>query len=184
MLPRIQVLGRVATDVSVNRNTFSVEEYFNWGRRLCYLLKRREPHNIVAEDSSSRASGYRSFWIPLYLASNSISAEDEGSTTSRNVGNHTTVLLRFQVLGRVVTEFRIIVIHLYLASNSISAEDEGYTTSRNVGNHTTVLLGIKVLGRVVTDVSENRNTFIFSVKQCFSWRWRHYDPPKRREPHT
>jgi len=68
----------------------------------------------------------------------------------------------------VVTEFRIIVIHLYLASNSISAEDEGYTTSRNVGNHTTVLLGIKVLGRVVTDVSENRNTFIFSVKQYFS----------------
>ena len=118
---RIQVLGRVATDVSKNRNAFRVEEYLSRGRRLYYLLKRRKPHNCDAEDSSSRASVYRCFGIPLYLASNSISAEDEDSTTSRNVGNHTTVMLRIQVLGRVVT-----------------------------------------------DVSKNRNTFIFSVKQCFS----------------
>ena len=58
---RIQVLGRVVTDVSVDRNTFSVKQYFSWGRRLYYLPKRREPHNGVAEDSNSRASGYRRF---------------------------------------------------------------------------------------------------------------------------
>jgi hypothetical protein len=64
--------------------------------------------------------------------------------------------------------FRRIVIPLYLTSNNISAEDEGFTISRNVGSHTTVLLRIQVLGQVVSDISEDRNTFIFSVKQYFS----------------
>jgi hypothetical protein len=47
---------------------------------------------------------FRRIVIPVYLASNNISAEDKGFTISRNVGNHTMVLLRIQVLGQVVTD--------------------------------------------------------------------------------
>jgi len=102
------------------------------------------------------------------LTSNSISAGDEDFIISRNVGNHTKVLLRIQVLGRVapgVSEDRNAFI---FSVNSISAEDEGFTISRNDGNHTTVLLRIQVLGRVVAGVSEDRNTCTFSVKRYFS----------------
>ena len=100
----------------------------------------------------------------------------------------TAVLLRIQFVGcytfwgEWLPTFRRIVISLYLASNSVSAEHEGFNIFRNVGNHTTVLLRIHVLGRVVTDVSEDRNTFIFSVEVYFSWWRRFYYLPKRREP--
>jgi hypothetical protein len=112
-------------------------------------------------------------WCPalrrvVYLVSNSISAEDEDFTIFRNVGNHTTVLLRIQVLGRVVSGFSDDRNTFIFSVNSISAEDERFTIFRNVGNHTTMLLRIQVLGRVVPGVSEDHNTFRFSVKRYFS----------------
>ena len=65
----------------------------------------------VAEDSrrwvytlwGEWCSSFRMVVILSSLESNSISTEDEGITIFRNVGNHTTVLLRIQVLGRVVS---------------------------------------------------------------------------------
>jgi len=63
VLLRIHILGRVVTGVSEDRNTFifSAKHYFSRGRRFYFLLKRRELHNGVDEDSSSRASGCRRF---------------------------------------------------------------------------------------------------------------------------
>jgi hypothetical protein len=78
------------------------------------------------------------FWrvlIPLYLASDSISAGTKASLSPETSGTTQRCCWGFNFSGEWCPKFQRVVIHSSLPSNSISSEDEGIRIFRNVGNH-------------------------------------------------